>query len=207
MRRVLLAFLFAVSTACHTARPVISPTRPEASIEALRNDKGAIVCTIFSINEAEHLWMTAHHCVVVWDMGQMTTQYASVYIGYQPATLYKDFPEIDVAIVHTETASAPALHLAAQAPKIKDPIAVIGHGLGVEQLTYFEGTVSTLHVISPWTGQFYTFFQMPVFGGHSGSPVMTPDGAVVSVMQIAVEAVSGGCTYEELVRLTGAYWR
>jgi hypothetical protein len=197
-----LAFLVITLIACVT---YVQPT-PAASpsIEGLRDHDGHIHCTVFSINEREHLWLTAHHCTVVSE-GSSTQR--ENFIGYDAAPVFKDFAEIDAAILRTTTASAPAMRLASIAPEVGDTVYLSGHGLGWEVLTKFIGKVAATHAPNPDTPELYTIFDMHVFPGHSGSPVTNAHGDVISIMQDAILGVSAGVSYEDLVRATGAYWR
>ncbi len=187
--------------------PGVLATEKPASIEALRHGQGSIHCTVFSINEHEHLWMTAHHCVVNHDETSKNP-YGDNQINGESVTIYKDFPDMDVAIVRTERQSAPALKLAGRAPSIGDSVSVTGHGLGWESLTTFAGVVVLPSFMSE-DGQFFSIFDMTVFPGHSGSPVFNAKGEVVSVCQIRFTfgRGSGGAAWIDLQRETKTYWR
>jgi S1-C subfamily serine protease len=176
-----------------------------ASVEALRTDKGRIYCTAFSINEKQHLWMTARHCVVE-QQPDGTYTWRLPHIGSEVATVYKEFPEMDVVIVQTEKVSAPALKLSDTDPGLYDSIFVIGHGWGWENNTIFEGHMANLSVTIPDWGS-YMIFDMRAFPGHSGSPVMDKDGKVISVLQITVgQGATGGVRYFDLKTSTGQYF-
>lgn len=213
VRKFLVVCALIVSTACAgNYKPITKPyaqQRTEASIEALRDEKGFIHCTTFSINERDHLWMTAHHCIVAGDgTPDSPLQYNLPYIGWEKTTLIKDFPEWDVAILRTEKASAPALHLSRVPVYEQDPVYIMGHGLGWESVTTFYGTVANL-LWAPQDDHAYTVFQISCWPGHSGSPVL--NGAtnyVESVVQVGwrVGAACAGIPLSDLQRETGSYW-
>jgi V8-like Glu-specific endopeptidase len=214
VRRILLAFVIALSVAC-ASLPVRHPlviARPH--VEGLRTAKGNIFCTVFPINKTEHLWMTALHCAVGLAEGSSTPQgdpYPA-FINGEATVPYKFFPESGVAILFTPGQTALAFQLDDTEVYEGEKIEMAGHGLGLENTTWFHGDVAAVNVYSPW-GMFFNFFSMPVCHGHSGSPVLnSANGKVMSVMQIVLSegscgSPSGGTTLPDLTRETGAYWQ
>lgn len=216
MKRILLSALLLFSLVI----PVGAKSTAAPSIEALRDANGRIHCTAFSINEKQHLWMTAHHCVVVETIDG--AQWRLPYIGWEQTTLYQDFPTLDAAIIQTQKASAPALELAGvphsflekvhikstQGPEVGDYICVLGHGWGFENMTFFQGKLAVMSVDMGEWGQ-KMIFDMTAFPGHSGSPVMDKDGRVVSILQLGLQggAATAGVRWFDLVAATAPFWQ
>lgn len=155
----------------------------------------ANVCTASSINQKEHYWLTAYHCVA--DEGPH-------YIAGQPVTyVMKDVPN-DLAIVATPVLAAPALKLASKAPITRDSIMVIGHPWGQIFPVVTIGTVAAEKILIEDTG-YFMFLQVPSAPGGSGSPVLNEKNEIVSVVQRGTSRswgpVLAGALFEKVAAL------
>lgn len=207
-----LAALLAITLCLPLAAVTAAKPAPKAEIEALRDNQGQIHCTVFPINEPEHLWMTALHCVVSIDeYGRPNGATYEAYINGEQVHPYKYFPESGVAIVYTPRQHPTAFKLAKQ-ELLGEAIEIDGHGLGLETTTKFKGRVAVVSV-QLWDGLFYSFYDMAGCHGHSGTPVQdAKSGEVIGVMQVLLAdgvcgAPTGGTTLADLTRDTVQYWQ
>lgn len=196
--------LAAILAAVVAANPYLNV--PVNSIQPLQvavvDGPDATICTAFSINEKTRMWGTAAHCVLQQDdEGQIHAR--QTRMGGKPTVLMFANAALDVAVIQAEV-SAPAIPLAKR-PAVGDVVRVYGYLWGSYSPTIFKGEISNLNADSG-DGR-YMLFDMSVGGGHSGSPILDINGAVVSVMQISARGgFSGGALYGYLDELL-PYWQ
>ncbi len=170
------------------------------SIQPLKSTvDGRIFCTAFSINEQKGYWATAMHCIRS-ESGALDLP----LIGEagDPTKMVAIFPDVDMAVISGDL-KAPALALAAIEPHRGDPVSVTGFGWGFNPPTTFWGKFSNIVHIETRS---YAIFDMAVWPGHSGSPIVNAAGAVISVTQISADGIAGGSTHEDLVKRLAKYW-
>lgn len=130
------------------------------------------VCGAVSINEKEHYWLTANHCLEDTD--------ASYIRGEKVTHVMRD-PTNDLAIVKTPTVSAPSVKLAAEAPKLADVVYTISYPLMMPVPLFFKGIITNARF--EYDKFVYVVYQIPVAPGASGAPVFNEAGELVSVTQ------------------------
>lgn len=212
-----LLLLFAVPLASTT--PIVEPSLfasikplqmiyedPDTHISTLRN-----MCTVGSMNAEEHLWLTAAHCVV--DPAEGPEGPAAPrprYIMGDEVTKVAVDEKVDLAILRTERAVAPALALATTPPTYGDDLILIGHPFGFRAPIVTFGTVANPAMIVEDGEKEYMLYTTPAAPGNSGSPVLDRFGRVVSVLQVGwgrvFGPVVGGATFEQLRKFTIGYW-
>lgn len=223
MIRFLLSLVLAIGlTACGAnAAPKVEVSRPSylSSVmpvqylieggQGLRNG-----CTAFSINRAEHLWMTAAHCGIS-DTGDM-------YVNGSPAEFVEGYADTDVMVIRVpDYTAAGELYRRQTRINFGTEIIIAGHPFGYGDVFVTRGTIANPKAMldaeaSAWkrillslglpklsqVGEFdgFMLFNVAAAPGNSGSPVMDKDGNVVSVLQIGwsreFSPVSGGATYD-----------
>lgn len=192
----LLGLLLAAALLAPTSKPVLRP------IEPLTVFGGVPVCTTFSINEKKHYWLTANHCV------RKNTLY---YVADQAAWVVDRDEDVDLAVLKTDVIAA-AVPIADAVPEIGSIGIVIGWPSGHLVPTY--GWLMTndaeLEVRNdegwfhfPHKGH-YMLFAMPVYPGHSGSPIFV-DGKLVSVAQVGSPSMTGGVQFPVLKKYIARY--
>lgn len=161
----------------------------------LQRTDGAAICTTFAINEDQHLWMTAAHCLV-----------DDVMIGGDPADVVEVDEENDLAVLHTASVAAKGYALQRGPVEVGEPVMVVGYpiAIAVTSLAVFQGTVAA-PLARIEQGPLRTLFDITSCGGDSGSPVFNLQGELVSVMQKAVGQPCGrpsaGATLDALKAL------
>lgn len=213
IRHLLTSVLFAVSLTIFPA------TLPQVSIRPLVDETHHVVCTASSINGKIGLFVTANHCKgnrwIAQPHDDGTWQYHVVI-----PVLTDD--AADVAVLFTPTLKVEPLRLATREPVVDDAVVVLGFPLGFTELQRIHGTVSNTrtHVFGPANpftgdqGEDYgekTMFQMPVCGGHSGSPVLNTENQIVSIVQLRLGSPScaplmGGVPFQTLSALIGRFF-
>lgn len=165
------------------------------------------ICTTTSINERGY-WLTAAHCVSDLEKRELSTR--PIFIDDHPADVIEVTYDGDMAILHTEDYSLPAVKLAKIPPTWLDKVVVAGHPFGLSAIFVVPGTVANPFAFLDGDPQPYMLFSMPVAGGNSGSCVFDKDGKVVSVVQIGLgpgyTPVSGGAPYWYVRQFAGKYF-
>lgn len=138
----------------------------------------ANICTVTSINERAHYWLTAYHCVAEEGL----TYYI---MGDKVKPEMKDVVN-DLAILSTSVVSAPAVPLASAAVSYGDYVSMIGHPAGQLFPVLSVGLVAADRYQIEFEGTPYTYvwFQLPGAPGSSGSAVFNANGEIVSVLQV-----------------------
>lgn len=181
------------STVAQSVRALQAPHVDQYGLSALRN-----ICTVTSINESKHYWLTAAHCVEGTDL----------FIASRRADLVFVDKAADLAILYTDGYSLPALKLRPTQPSVTQPIMLVGHPLGLPQVQVFYGRISSLRTQVDTAP--YMLFDMTACGGNSGSAVVDGQDRVVSVLQIGFgegcSSFSGGAPWDVVARLVGKYF-
>ena len=159
------------------------------------------ICTVTSINQKLHLWLTAAHCVAS-EEDPFAISFEDFTIGGFTATVRRvDFSN-DLAVLHTKDFFLPALKVATKAPTYGDTMVIWGHPFGAPDLVYVRGFVAA-PVFNIFDKQFL-LFSAPIAPGNSGSAVLNARNEVVSVAQVvfayfpAFEPVGGGAPFSVL---------
>lgn len=175
------------------------PVSAPAALRALRPIEplvvdGAIICTTFSVADRGR-WVTALHCQPEDDDAAQP-----MHIAGMLATPLQTWPDDDLLLLGTAI-GVTGLRLAEAAPRMGERLTLFGYALGEEPGVYTEGLVA--QPAFPGLSLFPMLMTtIPVCGGHSGSPIVTPAGAVVSMMQRTSSRPCGpyslGLAYERL---------
>lgn len=226
MTRLVTAFLLAIGLlACSgNGAPkvdVLKPTFLEAikplqirnepveneALEKLRlflaqeNDKFVNICTVSSINRNEHLWLTAAHCV---------THGEPLFIHELPVTVVEFHAKWDIAVVKLADWTAKEIRLSLTAPKWRQEIMIAGYPFGYDDIFVTSGHIANPKAWIPGMNEYYMIFDVAAAPGNSGSPVLTMDGEIVSILQLgwgrAFSPISGGAPYEELRKFAERYF-
>lgn len=168
--------------------PVIEFLKTSAKLSAdddIQNYKKSIVVvetsdsrgTGFSIDSQGHI-MTNNH--VVEDEDRVLVAFKDK--GLFNAEVVERYPDIDLAVLETETSEAlPYLKLAQSADYIKnEPIYFIGNPLKFNRIAN-EGNVIDYIQLKDWNKQ-VLMIEAPVYRGNSGSPVINMDNEVIGVV-------------------------
>lgn len=157
----------------------------------------ANICTVTSIDEVKHLWLTAAHCVV---NGKTHELDVSLHIAnYQAYVVYYNVPA-DLAIIRTPELSVPALKIAKKAPTYGDDLSIWGHPFGFNEIVFVKGFLAAPFVTVDNTK--YMLFSTPIAPGNSGSAVLNKNNEIVSVAQVvfawlpAFEPIGGGVPFD-----------
>jgi len=159
------------------------------------------ICTVTSINEKQHGWLTAAHCVA---------DDAPRYIMGEKVRVVLRDPANDIAFLQTTRVSAPAVPLAKEAPAVKDAVCVVGYPLGFTFQVTTMGTVAALSAPLDPKELPYTLFNVTGARGNSGSLILNANGEIVSVLQIGFSQFSfspmfGGVRFAALEHYRGAW--
>jgi len=159
------------------------------------------ICTVTSISEKMHLWLTAAHCISNREMTEVETGFFGID-NYAVNVIKVDFKN-DLAILHTPDYSLPALKFAKKAPRYGDVANVWGHPFGFKNIVFARGWVA-----SPRSemedGSVYLLLQTSIAPGNSGSAVLNKNNEIISVVQVAwgwfpaFEPMSGGAPFSVL---------
>lgn len=135
------------------------------------------VCTVTGINEKEHYWLTAYHCIS--DAAPDVKHYVKgEAVGY----VMKD-PTNDLAVLSTPVSTVPAVKIATVAPSLGDRVTVIGHPLGQVYPIVTVGQIAGLKAVFPSVEGAFTFLQVPGAPASSGSAVLNERNEIISVVQ------------------------
>jgi len=174
------------------------------------------MCTASSVYQIRHLWVTAAHCVETWaqdDFGfyypvdQTDTIHLRAINGQPAITLARDHGN-DLALMQSD-AVAPALTVQDHDVTWGDVITVVGHPFAFEPLFITYGRVSNPR--APLFGQWFMFYNVAGAPGNSGSPVLSQQGQLVSVLQISLggqggySPETGGATWKALYNFLQPY--
>lgn len=176
-----------------SVRALQAPKVDEFGIRTLQN-----TCTVTSINERQHYWLTAAHCV----------DSPELYVASRQADVVFVDKAADLVVLHTEGYSLPALKLRSTQPTVDQHVMMVGHPVGLPQVQVFHGRISSLRTEVEGTDMM--LFDLTACGGNSGSAVVDDQGHVLSVLQIGFTrgcgTFSGGVLWNVLARLVGPYF-
>lgn len=172
-------------------------------------------CTVTSINEQKHLWLTAAHCVdTSGDVDDLGEPKPVVRAIKGEAIHNVVFDKVhDLAIVQTTTVSAPAVKLATHPPTVPVPgsddqnslVYVVGYPFGFPFQVNVRGYAAALSgVLNDEDTQAYALFNLTGAPGNSGSAILNSRGEVVSVLQVgwgrSWSPVVGGIVFSDLAK-------
>jgi len=171
-------------------------------------------CTVTSINQKKHYWLTAAHCVANEDMSEVEIhdyKIGTAGMGYVPAQIVEVDLADDIAVMATpDGPEVPALKIAKDDVGFGDPIMVVGHPFGWPEAVMFVGNVAHPSLKFDPDDKAYMIYQIAAAPGNSGSAVLDKDNKVVSVLQIgwsrSFANVSGGAPQDVLKRFAGKYF-
>ena len=158
-------------------------------------------CSVFSIDAARQLFMSADHCF----------NPTLAVNGMKAWVVYRDTPH-DFMVVQSFGVHARALKLAPHAPRTGDEIAAIGHAGSIPGLSIRIGrvqlpdTLVTLRVsMTDTVEDHFMVVDFRAQQGMSGGPVVNRRGEVVSIIQIGYPEIGFGRPLTAL-RSTAPYW-
>ncbi len=180
------------------------PARPD-SIQSMTSN-GIVGCTAFSVNDRDHKWVTAEHCV----QSDLGIRHPNARLGGGEFAVVRIDPKVDLALL-VSVYSAPSLVLGAK-PGVGDEAHAKGFALHSPDPLQFVGHLSNPSYLFPGEDVRRAAFDMQVLQGVSGSPILDRFGNVVSVSQAVVMIhpfghVTYGATWEALRDFVGADWR
>ena len=131
-----------------------------------------------------------------------------LFVDHVPATVvYKDSKK-DLLVVEVEDLGRPALKLAAKNPKIGDPVASYGYGLGLERAIFRTATISddALYIPEAGIGGPFIVTDAQFVGGQSGGPVVNLSGEVLLIVQRGGSGVGIGVGAEIIQAAVGRFF-
>ena len=203
LARLSLALLFVL------ALPVCGFTKQDItkSVVPLQTYDYKTFCTAFSINEQEHLYMTAGHCVAYSIENKVPMMIKG---GWAVPVMARFGDGNDIAVIHAEYGS-PAVKMSSHAPEVGDAISIIGFPYGLAKAIEVHGYLAGKSVPLSDPGMEWPIsdvLDITVAGGNSGSPVFNEDGRVVGLlwggMTSSPHALS--IPWEMINRLAGGYY-
>jgi serine protease Do len=169
MKKILIALLglFALAAA------------PVPSITPLQTSTDKNFCTTWSINNKQHYYVTAAHCVVSDDEDR---ELPVPHLYHQASKVVFADPQADIAVLRGPVGSPP-LKIASQDSPIGEKVTVVGYPWGwTEQMT-FKGELRS-NLIKDKEGYSYAIFDLTAAPGNSGSPIFNSKGEVISILQV-----------------------
>ena len=201
---ILSLFLFLAAPVTATFHPLMRSVFPLA--EVTTNEDGSFsvqnVCTMFSINNPKHYFMTAGHCVVDENGKPVGTLYADEEFQV-PVTVKALNLTTDLAVVWANL-PAESLRLRPTPLEFEDPVRIPSFQLGQWTFMLTRGEVTNPDVQPRGAHKPYLLHSAYACGGASGSPILDEGDRVVSVDQIAVRflepcgGVGGGATFKQM---------
>lgn len=173
-------------------------------------------CTAFSINEKQHYWATARHCLIPETEEEADALKTISILGHPVHEVYRD-PRTDVALLQGDEADAPRLPLSTRVPRVfstafatNDPIEIRGfpYGYGLIVTQGYLGAHYLLLHHDQFVGDIpCDILDVTGAPGNSGSPVLM-NGQVVGLVWGGFEKSAHAISVplEELTRALGPYW-
>ena len=214
-----LAFLFSSSSSA-TNLDFIKAVKPLQRIDFITPDGEVIyknTCTAVQINQIDHIWLTAAHCVLentLTEEGYEIT-IGERFIGTQimsvaaPVVVIEIDSEKDLAVLQASSFWYPFEANFGKKPKLGQEIFIAGHPFGYLGVFLTRGWISSLKADLGWSSPFMVF-QVPAAPGSSGSPVFNTKGEVVSILQIGwsrdFSPMTAGALWEDVRVIAGKYF-
>lgn len=153
-------------------------------------DTPTSTCTAFSINEDKAYFLTANHCI-------RDTFTLNGHIAY---SVYEN-PTLDLAVVESPGAAAPAFHPSMAESTVGTSVTAIGYANGWQVLQHFSGKVSAMHEDT-------IYFDFLLSHGMSGGPILDTNGDVVAISQLIDTDCncSISLSLKEVLAATGQFW-
>lgn len=202
MRPAFISFLLAASILVSAGTLGAKP-RLVDSVMPLTNQEHQNFCTAFNINEKQHLWVTAGHCVAVaYDRG-WELKLGGEWVVIQ----FYWFDEAHDIAVLKAAVTAEALNLAKKAPEVGTKLEVWGHPYGLPVLVRARGILAAKGVPIPGRA-LSDILDLTVAGGNSGSPVLDTKDRVIGVLwgKFIDSSLSLSIPYESIKQDIGIYW-
>lgn len=205
MKRFLVALLLAVASLIplHAAQPYERSVFPLYFIAEL--ESGAKVwwnsCTTWAINPAQHLLLTAAHCVANEDGTLGPQQF--VGFDHKPAKVLRADIARDIALLWAELPTE-GITLRTRPIHFKDNLEIPSYQLGWSLLMLTTGRVTNPDGRILGDTKSYLWHSVYGCGGSSGAPILDKNGAAVSLEQVGARnfepcsGVGGGATQAEL---------
>jgi hypothetical protein len=200
LRSLVLALILALS-GCSAGKVDFHPPQ---GIQPLLTAGGTQDCTAFSVNEREHVWLTAAHC-----LDEADPEFIQLYLFHARVKQLAFDRTLDLCIFKG-TFGAPALRFSPMPPESGDRIHVEGFFDESRFPTVFEGMYYSEGIVrNIRTKQFLlrAVFLLHVNPGQSGSPIMNDREEVISVAQLGFEKgdMAAGVTFPELKAFVEPY--
>jgi hypothetical protein len=155
----------------HTPK-LAKPSRiPYGSILPIALEGYGNVCTAFSINEKEGYWATADHCL-----------FGDEYIYGDKIEIVMEDPQADIAVIRGPRVKA--LEVMAEVSDPGTPVYKWGYGNGWTTGWDSEGTLTDYLLFNRSVGHIVMIFDLLVQPGDSGSPILTYDNKVMSIVEL-----------------------
>ncbi len=194
-----------VATLLFLVVSISSSAGPPRSVQPLQNAEGQNFCSSFSINEKQHYFATAAHCVI--EAGTEDGPPKAHILG-RPVEVIMIDKEADVAVVRAAF-GAPAVALADTWAQAHDPIEIHGYPYGMPSMIEFRGELAyaDLMVVEHDEIIHWMIFDCTAAPGNSGSPVFNKEHKVISILQVGWQAgrITGGVIQKELIRVLEPY--
>lgn len=197
--------LFILLTFAASVSP-LNFTQVQKSVRPLQDMNGRNICTVTSINQDKHYWLTAAHCVLSEEAPMLDgpESVEPTFVETHPTEVVFADRALDLAVLKVAELSVPAVKIAKAMPAVGSVIIVVGHPVGLDQVQLFQGYVASLRTeVEPES--WYMMYDLTVCGGNSGSVVVNKRDEVVSVVQIGYgrpcSGFSGGATWQALGRV------
>jgi hypothetical protein len=198
----------------------LGSVRPLTIFESVDEEGIAVyrnICTAVSINEIEHIWLTAAHCVLTEVEGEMGIEMGlrQVFIGTgimsisAPATVLEVNGDTDLAVLQTPDFYVVGVKFGKQ-PKMGQEILVAGHPFGYPDIFLTRGYIANPSALLDPGYRRKMIFDVAGAPGNSGSPVFNTRGELVSILQIgwsrSFSPVTGGALWGDVKVITAKYW-
>lgn len=169
-----------------------------------RLQSGDSRCSAVLINDKEHVFLTAAHCVP--DPEPKTG--GSVTVDDNHAEVIKWNSMLDLALVRVKEVSGTAITIRPSDVKPGTPVMAVGHGFAALQLKHAFGWVSDPEDPSlREVGKKLYFSAVGVVGGFSGGAVIDTAGKLVTIIQAGVpQGLMVGAPTDTIKNFANDYW-
>lgn len=157
---------------------------------------GTGMCSAFSINEKEGLYLTAAHCTVDGISAPAAGIYASEIVFVDT--------DRDLAVIRLYSLHRPALSPRDTEIEPGREFLMLGYAYGLPAPMVKTGVVANNNLNE--YGIAKTFFDEDAVGGMSGGPTVDADGKVVAVVTEGNGHFGRAAALGEIMKVTGKYW-